>query len=107
MPASLVLPFNCILTVLMETILFALIGKRRGMFLVLCAAVNVATNLTLNLIVRIGEIAFPEVLLLEAAVVCIEYLVYALYEGRSLRLFVLTFAANLATYLTGVLIYGV
>ena len=107
MPASLILPFNCMLTVAMETFLFALIGKRRGMFLVLCAAVNVATNLTLNLIAWFGEIAFPEILLLEAAVVCIEYIVYALYEGGSLRLFVLTFAAHLATYLTGVLIYGV
>lgn len=99
--------FNCALTVLIETLLFALLGKRRGTFLILSAAVNVATNLTLNLVIRILGITFPEVLLLEGAIVFIEYIVLALYEGWTLRLLTLTFAANLASYLTGVLIYGV
>ncbi len=59
----------------------------------------------MNLIADFGQaaelITFPQVLLLEVAVICIEYVVYALYAGWTLHLLGLTILANLATFLTG------
>ncbi len=63
--------------------------RRDAAFLGLCAAVNVASNLTLNLVLAflpraaLTWLVYP----LELAVVAAEYSVYALACGRSRRLF--------------------
>ena len=99
----------CALTVLIETALFALVGYRDRLFLPLCVCVNVATNLTLNLITgpvsSVVNITYF-IYVLEAAVVCVEYLVYALVLGRSAKLFLLTLAANCLSYGIGVISFG-
>ena len=97
---------GCLLTVGIELAWFALAGYgRKRYFLLLCTAVNVATNLTLNLLLyayRSTAVIFT----LEALVVLTEYAVYAASEGRSKRLFLLTLGANAASFLTGVFLFG-
>lgn len=96
----------CLLTVLLETGFFAAAGLRRADYLFLCAAVNTATNLTLNLL--IGRWGFHPALamLLELGVLMAEYAAYALALGRSKRLFLLTLAANVISYTVGGLLFG-
>ena len=96
----------CALTIALELLFFAFTSyRRRQYFMLLCAAVNAATNLTLNLILR-GRGTLPVILLLEALVVIIEYAIYAAAYGRSGKLLLLTFGANLLSFLTGVLLFG-
>lgn len=99
----------CGLTVAIETAFLAICGKRTAAFLVVCVCVNIATNLSLNLALPylsgVVDITWF-VYVLEAAVVAVEYLTYALLEGRSARLFLLTLAANTLSYGAGLLIYG-
>lgn len=95
------------LTAAVET-LFLAAYRRGAAFLGLCAAVNVASNLTLNLVLAflpraaLTWLVYP----LELAVVAAEYSVYALACGRSRRLFLLTLAANVLSYSLGLLIFG-
>ncbi len=96
-----------LLTVVVETGFFALVGYRKPLFLLLCVAVNVATNLTINMIANwIGWYSVFEwwVLFAELCVVALEYLAYALALGRSIKLFWLTFAANALSFLAGELL---
>lgn len=96
----------CALTIALELLFFAFTSyRRRRYFMLLCIAVNAATNLTLNLILR-GRGTLPVILLLEALVVIIEYAIYAAAYGRSGKLLLLTFGANLLSFLTGVLLFG-
>lgn len=75
--------------------------------------VNLVTNPSLNYLLflndRFGIIRhrFPLILFLELGVVLIEWalLVFAL-PGNKKSLFVLSFAMNACSYLTGVLIFG-
>lgn len=103
------LALACGLTVIIETAFLALVGYRGRAFLALCVLVNVATNLTLNLATAplsgVVDITYF-IYILEAAVVCVEYLVYALIEGRSRKLFLLTLAANAISYIAGLFIFG-
>ena len=99
--------WNCALTVVLELIFFLLTGYgRREHFVPLCIAVNIATNLTINLILSAYSAAWL-LLMLEALVVVTEYGVYAAAYGRSRKLAALTLGANLLTFLTGVCLYGV
>lgn len=81
---SLELLWAALLTVAVETVFFAVTYRRDAAFLVLCAALNIATNLALNLLLSClpqGELywlIYP----LELAVVAIEYAVYAYACGR-------------------------
>ena len=97
----------CIITVVMETALFWVFGFRKRNDMAIVALANVITNLTLNLIVAIvpGADRLVWVLLLEAAVVAAEYLIYRKAFGGSARLFMLTFAANCLTYGTGLVLH--
>lgn len=95
-----------VLTAVIETVFFWAMSRRDRGFLFLCAAVNLMTNLALNLILSVTGREISLVLILEAAVVASEYLCYSAAEGRSRELFLLTAAANLISYLTGVMIYG-
>lgn len=96
----------CLITVVVETAFFVLVGYRDGWFLTLCACANAATNLTLNLLLGVIINASFWVYPLELGVVAVEYVIYALYEGRSGKLFLLTLAANVLTYVAGILIFG-
>ncbi|MBQ1407703.1 MAG: hypothetical protein IIY88_06175 [Eubacterium sp.] len=98
---------GCILTCIIELIVFAAAGYgKEKYFLLLTIAVNTATNLTINLILA-GYRSPVLIALLEAAVVLTEYAVYAAVAGRSRRLFALTFAANAASFLFGGLVFGI
>lgn len=105
---SLLLP--CLITIAIETMLFAAAGYRERLFLLLCACVNAATNLSLNLLMSLLYAMGAELTLavypLEAAVVLIEFLVLAAVKGRSWKLFLLVLAANVLSYGAGILIYG-
>ena len=94
------------LTVILETAFFALVGYRKRDFLLLCVAVNVATNLALNMAVYALFYEPLAILIGELLVVALEYLAYALVLGRSKKLFLLTLAANAISYLAGGLLYG-
>ncbi|MEG2008382.1 MAG: hypothetical protein RR055_06110 [Oscillospiraceae bacterium] len=99
----------CILTVFLETAFLALCGLRNRAFLAVCVCANTATNLSLNLLLgaMAGTVNITYfVYLSEAAVIAAEYIVYALVEGRSKRLFLLTLAANALSYGAGLIIYG-
>ena len=95
------------LTAAVETMFLAAAYRRDAAFLGLCAAVNVASNLTLNLLALLPRAALTWLIYpLELAVVAAEYSVYALACGRSRRLFLLTLAANVLSYSLGLLIFG-
>lgn len=101
----------CALTIALELLFFAFTPYwRRRYFPLFCAAVNAATNLSLNLILSMipdvpGRPAV--VLALEVPAVVVEYVVYAAAYGRSRTLLLLTFCANLLSFLTGVLLFGI
>lgn len=101
---SLIIP--CLLTVLIETGFFALMGYRDGLFIALCVCVNAATNLTLNLALPFLPCPAVSIYAAELIVVGLEYASYAMALGRGRRLFRLTLAANALTYLLGLAIYG-
>ena len=92
-------------TVILETAFFALVGYRKRDFLLLCAAVNTATTLALNMVSYAAYYA-PAVELLGVLVAAaLEYLVYALAIGRSKKLLLLTLAANAISFLVGELYF--
>ena len=96
------------LTAAVETMFLAAAYRRDAAFLGLYAAVNVASNLTLNLLLALLPRAALTWLVypLELAVAAADYSVYALACGRSRRLFLLTLAANVLSYSLGLLIFG-
>lgn len=95
----------CALTVVLELAFFAFTPyRRRRYFMLLCGAVNVATNLSLNLILR-GQGTPAVIVLPEALVVLAEYGIYAAAYERSLRLLTFTFGANLLSFLAGLLLF--
>lgn len=100
----------CGLTAAAESLFFLALGYRSRTFLLLCAAVNAATNLSLYLALKLlhahGGNASFWVYPLEAAVVLAEYGVYALFEGGSRRLLCLTLLANCLSYGAGILLFG-
>ncbi len=95
----------CLLTVVIETALFMLMGYRssRMVSIVICA--NVITNLLLNLsLVFLPELRAILVPAGEITVVITEYTIYAAAFGRSPKLFALTAAANALSFSTGCLL---
>ena len=96
----------CLLTVLIETGFFYLLGYREKDDPVIVACANVVTNLSLNLLIAL---AFPRgaglwLILLEAAVVAVEYLIFARAFGPSKKLFWQTLAANALSFGTGLVL---
>ena len=93
------------LTVLVEGVFFALTAYRREeYFMLLCCAVNAATNLSLNLLLP-AHPAWWMILLGEGLVVAAEYAVYAIACGGSRRLLLYTFLANLLSFSIGLVIF--
>lgn len=105
-----------LLTVFIETSLFALYGYRQRRFLAVIAAANVLTNVTLNLCIFLTALLFagyswgnlPVYLVIaagEAGAIAAEYMIYAKFlEQRSRVLLGQTIASNAAAFFAGVLI---
>ena len=91
----------CGLTMAIETAYFILIGYKGWDFLTVCLAINAATNLTLNLILRNTGIQGWPIALSEILVVGVEYAVYSLVRKPSKVLLMHTAAANLLSYSIG------
>lgn len=97
-----------IITIGIEMLVLGLFYRRDALFLGLCAALNLATNLALNLGLMLLplEIRVWSVNIFELLVLAVEYAVYACACGRSTKLFILTLAANVLSYCAGLLIFG-
>ncbi len=97
----------CVLTVIIELAWMMLFGFRSRLDVILVISTNVATNLTLNLLLM----ALPAlrqagwVILLELAVVAVEYGIYAKQKQRSIPLLAETALANLLSYGIGTLVF--
>ena len=97
----------CLLTVLIETPFLALCGYRKRFDLAVIVCTNVVTNLLLNLLIALvfrghpGGWIYP----MEGAVVAAEFMIYSSAFGRSMKLFLLTLAANCLSYGIGLLIF--
>lgn len=90
----------CVLTVILESTVFLIAGYgKKPLFMPLCIAVNVMTNLALN-----GFFREYNLLISETVIVCIEYIIYAIAVGRSVKLFGVTLAANILSFMAGVLL---
>ena len=104
---------SCLITIVVETAFFALLGYRGKDDLTIVAGTNAASNLALNLTAILLRRVLPRsmnpLFPLELIVVAAEYLVYSRAFGRSNRLFWQTFAANVITFTIGLAmsIFGV
>ena len=96
----------CILTVVLETALFAVLGRRKRDELLIVVLSNIITNLSLNLFIFLVPAAYSPlwIALLEALVVAVEYLIYRMAFGGSAKLFLLTLGANALSFCTGLLL---
>lgn len=95
----------CLLTVLIETSFLALFGWRRQQDLTVILCANVLTNLLLNLSFRLGLPYEPVWIAAgELCVLAAEYAIYARAFGPSLRLLLLTLAANVLSFGLGLLL---
>ena len=98
----------CLLTVLIETVLFYLFGYRTKDDITIVACTNVVTNLSLNLILAISgtRAAYWNIVVpLELAVVLTELLIYARAFGPSRALFWRVLAANALSFGIGQLLF--
>ena len=96
----------CLLTVVIETVLFVLNGYRGKDALIVVICTNILTNVALNLTAAITGWRPPAAYFAEFAVVAVEYAIYARAFGQSKKLFWLTLAANALSFGVGLLIYG-
>ena len=102
-----------LLTEIVEIAVAVFLGYRRPREIIAVFLVNLVTNPSLNYLLFLNEYfsiirqRLPLILFSEVAVVLIEWalLVFAL-RGNKKSLFVLSFAMNTCSYLTGVLIFG-
>jgi hypothetical protein len=102
-----------LLTEIVEITVALFLGYRRPREIIAVFLVNLVTNPSLNFLLFLNDYfgfirhRLPLILVLEGAVVLIEWalLVFAL-RGNWKSLFVLSFAMNTCSYLTGVLIFG-
>lgn len=102
-----------LLTEVVEIAVALFLGYRRRRVIIAIFLVNLVTNPSLNYLLFLNEYfgiirqRLPLILFSEVAVVLIEWalLVFAL-RGNKKSLFVLSFAMNTCSYLTGVLIFG-
>ena len=95
----------CGLTMAIETAYFYLAGFRDRYFLIVCLAVNAATNLTMNLVLSCTGISLWSVLIAEILVTGTEYAVYSLITTTSRKILLLhTVAANLLSFSAGIIL---
>ncbi len=92
-----------ILTALIETLIFYFWGFSKKEGLIFVVAVNVATNILLNL--SFYFLDYDSFLLIgELLVLVVEYFLYAYYFGISFKLFILTLFTNFLTFMLGIII---
>jgi len=102
-----------LLTEIVEIAVALFLGYRRPRAIIAVILVNLVTNPSLNYLLFLNEYfgiiryRFPLIFFSELAVVLVEWalLAFAL-RGNKKSLFVLSFAMNTCSYLTGVLIFG-
>ena len=102
----------CILTVIIELIVFALFSyAKKGYFIRLLIFTNIFTNISLNfifyfLIERIyNNFIYLILIILEMLVVFIEYKIYAATEKSSEKLLGTTITANVLSFILGYFIF--
>lgn len=95
----------CALTMLIETAYWYLAGFRDRYFVIVCLAVNVATNLTMNMVLYAVGINRINVAVAEILVVIAEYAVYSLISDVSRKkLLAHTVAANALSFSIGLVL---
>ncbi len=95
----------CGLTMAIETAYFYLAGFRDRYFLIVCLAVNAATNLTANLVLSYTGISLWSVLIAEILVTFTEFAVYSLIAKTSRKKLLLhTIAANVLSFSAGIIL---
>ena len=95
---------GCLLTVLIEGMVFLMARYRHADFLAMLVFVNAATNLSLNLFLHETGL-YHWTLFLEVFLWLLEYLVYGLYDGFDRKKLIVTVLANLCSFLFGLLLY--
>lgn len=96
---------GCLLTVTLETALFALFGFRDPVSLGIVACLNAVTNLGLNLALGLLGAAPWAIAVGEALVMAAEYVVCRLAFGPDRRLLPLTIAANVLSFSVGLMLF--
>ena len=91
----------CGLTMAIETAYFFLIGYRERSFLIVCLAVNAATNLSMNLILKQTGVQIGTVIIAEIIVVAVEFAAYCLVSKPPKALLLHTSIANVLSLLIG------
>ena len=97
----------CILTVIIEVCWFRVFGYKKTLDLGIIVLSNVVTNVALNTFLDLVPDAFdvPWLIILELLAVAVEYLIYRKAFGPSRKLLILTFFANVLSFLVGALVY--
>ena len=91
----------CGFTMTIETAYFFLIGYRERSFLIVCLAMNAATNLTMNLILQKTGVQIGIVILAEVLAIAAEYAVYCFVLKPSKTLLIHTTVANALSFSIG------
>ena len=95
----------CGLTMAIETAYFYRAGFRDRYFLIVCLAVNAATNLTVNLVLSYTGLRLWSVLIAEILVTFTEFAVYSLITKTSRKKLLLhTIAANVLSFSAGIIL---
>jgi hypothetical protein len=101
-----------LLTLVFEGAVFLPVKFEDRDFWIIFALANTVSNLFVNLTVSLCYGIVPRTWLililyvLEVSAVLFEYWIYSKKEGRSMRLFIYTFLANLFSYVLGLLLFG-
>lgn len=96
--------FGALLTVLIETLFFYAFGFRSKRFILACILINLATNYALNY--TLLYLPYPgDIYVGEALVVIIEALFYFSFNREKKEVIPLTVAANILSFLAGLLYY--
>lgn len=90
-------------TILIELAVLLLLRERSGKVLMASVAVNILTNVPLNLYVNYVSNSLPTILCGEALVVLVETLWYCLFLANLPRSFMYSFLCNAISFLTGLL----
>ncbi len=101
---------TALVTAIVETIFFGMIKYNKKNFLSFVFAVNIVTNLTLNIALSIIPKTTINISVAEIAVVVAEFLAFNSYlklnSKKSFRLFIMTIFSNLISYSTGLIFYN-
>lgn len=101
-----------VLTLVFEGAVFLPVKYKDRDFWIIFALANTVSNLFINLTVSLCYDIVPYAWLvvilytLEISAVLFEYCIYSKKEGRSMKLFIYTFLANLFSYVSGLLLFG-